>query len=82
MERFFGGCVEAVVELSSKKVDSHDAEDEPKDQADQEKRWRWMELPPLERSPPPVQIDSVRAWKQTLNCYVYGFELLNVLDGQ
>ncbi len=36
MERFFGGCVEAVVELSSKKVDSHDAEDEPKDQADQE----------------------------------------------
>ncbi len=35
-EKFFGCWVEAVVELSSKKVDSHDAEDEPKDQADQE----------------------------------------------
>lgn len=31
-----GGCVDAVVELSSKQVDPHDAEDQPEDEADEE----------------------------------------------
>lgn len=36
VESLGGGCVDAVVELSSKQVDPHDAEDEPEDEADEE----------------------------------------------
>ncbi len=63
------------------KVDSHDAEDEPKDQADR-RTLKMDGIAPTRAFTTTCAIDSVRAWKQTLNCYVYGFELLNLLDGQ